>query len=81
MAEFENAFRQMAEDTKEIDHNVCLGRKSTRIENINPIVISVELVVCVKLSSLMFGKRDCIKCIAKLTDLQMALKTFQLIKR
>lgn len=58
---------------KLISHDIYLKRKSTRVGYINLTEMSVKLMMC-KTLFLMFGKRDCIKCIAELAGLKIALK-------
>lgn len=54
-----------------------MERKSTRVGYINLSEISVKFIIC-KTAFLMFGKRDCIKCIVKLPGLQITLKSIWL---
>ena len=54
-----------------------MERKSTRVGYINLSEISVKFII-LKTAFLMFGKRDCIKCIVKLPGLQITLKSIWL---
>ena len=57
---------------KWISH-LYLKRKSTRVGYINLTEISVKLIMC-KTVFLMFGERDCVKCIVELPGSQITLK-------
>lgn len=73
MAYLANAFQYVGEDTEEIDHNIYQERKSAGVGNINPTGISLGWMIYN--NTLICFSKMYIKCIAKLSDLQMTFKT------